>query len=91
MHLGLSLERVGLRFDPPVAKAQVFKIEQKAATGRIGSETIAAYAAAIGRKHPEMLNPPREKEAPPSLDDVAGELELPYDQAVRALKIASGK
>ena len=61
LYLGLSLERVGLRFDPPIARAQVFKIEKAAASGRIGSETVAAFALAIGRKHKEMFSPPPAK------------------------------
>lgn len=91
LSLGLSLERVGERFDPPIARAQVFKIEKAAGTGRIGSETVAAYAMAINRDHREMYSPPRSEDAPPSLDDVATELKIPYEQAVRALRIASGR
>jgi transcriptional regulator with XRE-family HTH domain len=90
-HLELTQEAVGNRFDPPVAKGQISKWEKAGATGRIGAETVAAYAEAINRKQILMYSPPRAKAAPPTLDDLAEEWELTRDEAVRALRIASKK
>lgn len=92
-YLDLTQETVGNRFDPPVDRGQISKIETKARTGHIGNETVAAYAEALNRPIVDMYGHPPAKEQPErkSLDEIATELDLEYEDAVRAMRILSRK
>jgi hypothetical protein len=87
----MTQELVGTRFANPISKGQVSKIEAKGATGRIGAETVAAYAEAINRHPKELYGPPPQPDERPTLDQTAADLNVNYDDAVRALRIMAGR
>jgi transcriptional regulator with XRE-family HTH domain len=90
---GLTQPTVGERFDPPVSKGQVSKWEKMASGGRIGAETVAAYADALGRRREQMFRPPPPKgqSLPKTLDDVAEEMGVRHDDVVTAIEIMARK
>lgn len=65
-HKGLSLEYVGGRFDPPVAKGTISKLEAKPAY-LITLGVLQEYAAALNLEHFSQLYrpPPKDDESDP--------------------------
>lgn len=57
-HVDITLERLGERFDPPIAKATVQRIEKRR-DPKVG--VVAAFAEALGRRFDEMFHLPPPK------------------------------
>lgn len=70
----LSLEELGGRIVPPVAKSTVQRWE-KAGPGRLTLGVIAAYAEALGRPTTDMYRLPPAGDEPPSLDAMVADLD----------------
>lgn len=70
-----TLEQIGDRINPPVAKGTVSRWEE-APPGKLTPGVVAAYAEALGRHFLEMYRKPDEG---PSLDVIAA----PLDEKMR--------
>ena len=73
---GLTLEQLGGRIEPPVAKGTVDRWEG-AKPGGLTLGVIAAFAEALGRPVEDMYRvpPPKGVDPPPSLDDIVADLD----------------
>jgi transcriptional regulator with XRE-family HTH domain len=89
----LTQEALGLRFEPPVAKGTISRLEARPFNISLG--VLGAYAEALNVKPTDLYRPPPADDELPgqtSLDELAAELDPELrERAIKVIELLAGR